>query len=247
MPLGLLRINGEYTCKRITIKSNGGIIMDCRNCTYKSEAFKQLTPEQLLRVNAQQTELAFKHGELLSKQGMLMSHIIFVLNGFVKLYIEEDDEVTALGIAKPGTYIGIQMLYGRTITPFSIEALTDVRVCMIGIEVFREMIIENAGFARGIIEMLNDELTRAYGRIFSLTQKHVNARFVELLLYLKNMVYRCNPFDLTISRKEIADLISTSPETVSRLLGEFKKDGLIEVNGHAIKLTDTRRLKAIRK
>lgn len=221
--------------------------MDCQTCTYKSEAFKQLTCEQMLTVSEQHTELAFKHGELLSKQGMLMSHVIYVLDGFVKLYTEEDDEVTALGIAKPGTYIGIQMIYGRTVTPFSVEAMTDVRVCMIGIDVFREMIIENAGFARGIIEMLNDELTRAYGRIYSLTQKHVNARFVELLLYLKNFVYRCNPFYLTISRKEIADLISTSPETVSRLLGEFKKDDLIEVNGHTIKLTDIRRLKAIRK
>ena len=242
----LLRFSVRYAYKRIRLKTRGPR-MDCRTCTYKSEAFKQLTHEQMLRVSGQHTELAFKHGELLSKQGMLMSHVIYVLDGFVKLYLEGEDEVTTIGIAKPGAYIGIQMLYGRAVTPFSIEALTDARVCMIGIDVFREMIVENSGFARGIIEMLNDELTRSYGRIFSLTKKHVNARFAELLLYLKNMVYRSNPFELTISRKELADLISTSPETVSRLLGEFKKDGLIKVKGHTIKLADTKRLRTIRK
>ncbi len=219
--------------------------MDCLDCKFKSEAFKQLTPAQLLRIDEHRTELSFKQGELLSKQGMLISQIIYVTKGFAKLYLEHDNEITTIALAKPGTFIGIQTLYGQTTSAFSVEALTDVEVCMKDITVFREMVLENPGFARGIIELLNTELTQSYKRTLSLTKKHINARFSEMLFYLSDILYQSNPFDLALSRRDLADLIATTPESISRLIKEFKKQGLIEVKGHSLKIIDRKKLKAV--
>ena len=218
---------------------------NCLDCKVKSKPFQKLTDEQMNKVDEHRTELSFKKGELLSKQGMFMSHIIFIRKGFVKLYLENDDDITILTIAKPGTFIGVQALYGEAVFPFSAEALTDVEVCLKDINVFRDLVLENSEFAKGIIEILNTDLIKSYNRLFSLTTKHINGRFSELLLYMSNVLYESNPFQLTISRKDMADIISTSPESVSRLMSEFKDQGIISGQGHTIEILDDIRLDTI--
>jgi CRP-like cAMP-binding protein len=217
----------------------------CSECKYKSEPFKKLTEEQMHTVDQHRTELKFHKGDLMSKQGMFMSHIIYVRKGFVKLFLENDDEVTIISIAKPGSFIGIQALYGEDVFPFSAEALTDVEVCLKDITVFRDLVLENAAFGKGLIEILNDDLIRSYNRLFSLTTKQINGRFSELLLFMSNTLYQSNPFQLTISRKDMADLISTSPESISRLMSEFKDQGIISGKGHTIEILDDVRLDTI--
>ncbi len=228
-----------------TICANEYIKINCKECKLKSEPFQQLTQEQMHRVDERRSELSFKKGELLNKQGMFMTHIVFLRKGFAKLYLENDDGITILGIAKPGSFIGLQALYGESVFPFSAEALTDTEVCMKDIGVFRELILENTGFARGVIEILNADLIQAYRRMSSLSTKQVNSRFAELLLFMRTVLYQSNPFTLTISKKDIADLISTTPESVSRLISDFKDQGIISSNGKTIEITDFNKLESL--
>jgi len=229
----------------IITKTNEYIKIDCKDCKIKSKPFQQLTNEQMYRVDEARAELTYKKGELLSKQGTLMSHIIYIRKGFVKLFLENEGEVTIISIAKPGTFIGVQALYGESVFPFSAEAMTDTEVCLKDINVFRELVLENSEFSRGIIEILNANLMQSYKRMFSLANKQIDARFSELLLYMRNVLYASNPFKLTISRKEIAGLISTSPESVSRLISDFKDKGIIAGKGQTIEILDASKLEGI--
>lgn len=219
--------------------------MDCKTCKYKSAPFEKLTDEQLFKVDEHRVELTFKKGELLCKQGSFMSHVIYIRKGFAKLYFESDDAKVILGIAQPGTFVGIQSLYGSPVFPFTVEALTDAEVCMKDIGVFRELVLENSEFARGVIEVLNGNLSQAYNRMFSLTTKQLSGRFSELLFYFRNVLYESNPFDLTISRREIAEIVSTTPESVSRMIGELKDQGIIDVKGQTIEIIDLQKLESM--
>ena len=60
-----------------------------------------------------------------------------------------------------------------------------------------------------------------------------------------SVFYESNPFDLTISRREIAELISTSPESVSRLIGKFKSQGIIKGTGQTIEIVDVEGLETM--
>jgi CRP/FNR family transcriptional regulator len=197
------------------------------------------------RVDERRVELSFSKGDLLCKQGALMSHIIYVRKGFVKLYMENEGEITILSIAKPGTFIGIQALYGEAVFPFSAEAMSDTEICLKDIGVFRQLVIENPEFAKGIIEILNANLVQSYKRMFSLSTKQIDVRFSELLLYMSNVMYDSNPFQLTISRKEIAGLVSTSAESVSRLFSDFKARGIIKSEGQTVEILDADKLQNI--
>jgi CRP-like cAMP-binding protein len=66
-----------------------------------------------------------------------------------------------------------------------------------------------------------------------------------LLLFLSNVFYQTNPFGLTISRREIAELISTTPESVSRLISKFKSEGIIAGTGHTIEIKNLEALEAL--
>ena len=101
-----------------------------------------------------------------------MSHIFYLRKGFAKLYLENGEEVITVGIATPGSFIGIQAMYGEPVFPFSAEAMTDVEVCLKDISLFRDLVLENSEFAKGVIEILNKDLIQSYNRMFSLTTKH---------------------------------------------------------------------------
>ena len=219
--------------------------MDCKTCKYKSAPFQQLTDDQLYRVDEHRVELSFKKGELLFKQGVPMTHVIYIRKGFVKIFMENAGELVVIGIAQPGTFVGIQALYGSPVFPFSVEAMTDTEVCMKDIVIFRELVLENSEFARGVIEVLNANLMQSYNRVFTLTTKQISARFSELLYYMRNVLYDSNPFELTVSRKELAELVSTTPESISRMLGEFKEQGILKVKGHKIEILDSDKLESM--
>jgi len=213
----------------------------CIDCKCKSGPFLALSAEQLKRVDRHRTELSYKKGEMLCKQGTFISSMIFVKKGFVKLFLDNNDP-TILSIVKSGSFIGLQSLYGEDIFHYSAEALNDTEVCLTDIHTFRALIIENPNFAKGIIEILNKDLIKSYNRLFSLTQKHINGRFAELLIYMSKDMYNANPFELSISRRDMADMISTSPESVSRLMSEFKEQGIIKAKGHQVEIVDNQRL-----
>lgn len=48
-------------------------------------------------------------------------------------------------------------------------------------------------------------------------------------------------FDLPISRSEIADLIGITAENVIRVVSDLRKDGVIEISGKQIKITDSKK------
>jgi CRP/FNR family transcriptional regulator len=56
------------------------------------------------------------------------------------------------------------------------------------------------------------------------------------------MIYLNDRFELPVSRKEIAELIGMTTENVIRILSEFRKEGIIRINGKEIEIADKTKL-----
>ena len=84
-----------------------------------------------------------------------------------------------------------------------------------------------------------------FDQILSLTQKQMHGRIADVLFYLSDKIYCNNPFDMTISRQDLADLSAMSKESAIRILKEFKEEGILTTEGNSINILKPELLKQI--
>lgn len=74
---------------------------------------------------------------------------------------------------------------------------------------------------------MNENMIQIYGRFFCLSNKQLHGRIADILLCLKDRVYKKDIFEFAFSRSELAELTNMSTESVIRVMKNFKDDGLI--------------------
>ena len=99
-----------------------------------------------------------------------------------------------------------------------------------------------------IIATLSKLLEESDNKVTSLAQKTVRERLAETLLTL-NEVFKSEIIDsesvITLSRRDLANLVGTATETVIRLLSELKADKIISIKGRKITIQKVRELTKI--
>ena len=96
-----------------------------------------------------------------------------------------------------------------------------------------------------MMKMLSDELHKTEIKLTHLAQKPIRERLAETLLFIKETYgYEEDGITLNVrlSREEIANLLGTATESAIRLLSEFKKDGMVELDGKKIKILSQKEL-----
>jgi CRP/FNR family transcriptional regulator len=202
-----------------------------------------LEESQLELIDDHRTEVIYKKGQNLCKQGSFISNMKFLRDGYVKVYIEKDERSSLLGIEGAGHFLGLPfVLLDEGVYNYNAVALTDCKVCMVDVNTFRELIFSNCKFGSEMLKAINRELLRSYSRTFSLANKNITGRFAEFLLYLQDHVYRSTEFELNISRKDMAEYISTTQESISRLIKQLREDSVIHLENTNLKILDERKL-----
>ncbi len=80
---------------------------------------------------------------------------------------------------------------------------------------------------------------------FEISQRQIKGRIAYFLLFLSDRIYHKREFRMPITRREIGELISMTTENTIRTLSEFRKDGIISMNGKVLKILDYKRLEGI--
>ena len=111
------------------------------------------------------------------------------------------------------------------------------------------LIIQDARFALKVMELACKEIGKATDTITKLAQKPVRERLAEVLLILKQTFGEKadGTIDVTLTREEIASLVGTATESCIRILSEFKRDGLIQLDGKKIQILNAKQLMITKK
>lgn len=207
-----------------------------------TSCFELLTPDQKELVRLNRIQIRYKKGEIIAKQGSLASHIIFLDEGLVKVFLEGRPKDLILKIVPSNHLIGLPSIYdGNNQFIYSVATYTDSLVSQIDINIFKELLSSNPQFALKIINILNEDTALIYGRFFCLTMK----QSADILLCLSKRVYKSSEFKLAISRNDLADLTGLASESVIRILKDFKDEGLIATDGKKFKILDFEKLEKI--
>ncbi len=197
-------------------------------------------------MKANKLELHYKKGETVCKQGAFASNIIFIYQGFVKTYLEtSDDKNNIISVLPEGELIGLPSLFSGRVYPYSASALEDCIVCAIEIRFFENFVRTNGVFASQIIKCLNNSTIQNYDRYIFNTQRPLKGRLADILVHLSSDIYKSKEFKLSLTRNDLAEWTQMAPESVTRILSNFKKEGFINVDGKNIRINDLDRLRII--
>jgi CRP/FNR family transcriptional regulator len=200
----------------------------------------------LEEIEAAKVCTTYKKGEYVFHEGTYPFGIYCVNTGKIKLSHSGDDgREQIVRLAKPGDIIGYKALLSAERYTASAIALDDSSVCFIPKDLFISVLQKDANLSFEMMRIIASELRKAETKITHLAQKPVRERLAETLLFIKE-TYGVEGDGLTLnvrlSREEIANLVGTATESAIRLLSEFKKDGLIELQGKKIRLLNQEEL-----
>lgn len=203
---------------------------ECRLCSFKSPAAELLSDDELKALESSCAQINFKKGEIIFREGTLATNIAYLKSGLVKVHMKGPVGDKILRLTKAPAYLGLPTTFGDKVNHYSATALTDVHICFISLDTFRDFIFKNGSFAYEIIlDLCRNELSD-YQRFTNMSQKQLPGRLAEILLCMSHEVFKSTTYELPLTISELADFISSSRESVSRQLSEFSKEGIINLN-----------------
>ncbi|MDH5367676.1 MAG: Crp/Fnr family transcriptional regulator, partial [Cyclobacteriaceae bacterium] len=220
------------------------IDVKCKNCKTKGKSLLCiLTDDQLDDLDRGKTCIVYKKGQTLFYEGTRPMGLYCIKSGKVKIFkMGSQGKEQILRLANPGEFLGYRSLLGEEIYAASGEVLEDAAICFIPKDSFFKSLLNNKEFYQNIVKSLAHELGVVEEKLADLSQKSVRERLAGNLLMLKE-TYGLEGedsilIDLSISREDLANIVGTATETVIRLLSEFKRDGLISLEGKKIRVMD---------
>ena len=217
-------------------------------CDIHAPCFQMLTSKELELIRASKTQVLFRKGDSLTKQGTFASYILFVINGICKQYIEGyGSKSFNMRIVQPGEFVGLSAVFTKNIFNYSTVALTDCYAFLIEKDVIAKVIQKNGLFGLNIIKRYCEQNSNLFSTLQNVLYKQMNGRISETLLYLDSIRESHPDIFLLLSRKDIADFAAISTESAVKLLKSFEKDGLIELQDKDVIIRDKKALEDISK
>jgi CRP-like cAMP-binding protein len=217
-------------------------------CDIQAPCFQLLTKDEIELVRTSKTQVLFRKGDNLTKQGAFASYVLFVMTGLAKQYLEgESTSNYNLRIIRPGEFIGLSAVFSKNTFNYSSIALTDCHVFLVEKDTIAKVAQQNGMFAYSIIKRYCEQNSTLFSTIQNLNYKQMNGRLADTLLYLNSMKSENADIFQLLSRKDIAEFTGISTESAVKLLKAFEKDGLIHLNDKDITLIDLATLDEISK
>lgn len=215
-------------------------------CDIQAPCFRGLLPEELDLVRESKTQVLFRKGENLTKQGAFASTVLFIVSGLVRQFIEGDSTRDFnLRILQPGEFVGLSSVFSNQPYNYSSIALTDCQAFLVDKQALSGIVKQNGMFGFNIISRYCQQNANLYQTMHSILFKQMNGRMASVLLYIDSLK-EANPgiFQL-LSRKDIAEFAGIATESAVKLLKGFEKDGLIVLREKDVTLLDPQRLQDI--
>lgn len=184
----------------------------------------------------------FRARDLIFAPGDPDGQLYFLLEGTVRLYkiYGEYKEATVALLKDRGVFGELGLDEGSRQRCFA-EAITDTRVGVVRKSVLVESIKRHPTFAMKLFFSFSDRIRQSDEAIESLLSREVSARLAKLLLNLGERFGEATGsgtvLKVRLTHQDLANMIVSTREAVSKVMSEFQREGLIEVRNRRIYLT----------
>ncbi len=212
----------------------------------RTSLFGGLPESQLERVAEIAVTRDFKKGETIFLEGDEGNGFYVVAEGLIKVFkVSADGKEQVLHFFGPGEPVGEVPVFSGEQFPANAEAIAKSRLLFFPRTAFVDLVTNNPSMALNMLAVLSMRLRQFTVQIENLSLKEVPARLAAYLIYLAEEQGRDDLVTLPISKGQLASLLGTIPETLSRIFGKMSGQNLIEVKERRISLLDRKRLEEL--
>src|SRR5690554_3861196 len=202
--------------------------------------------DDLRELVKQHEELTFKAGESIYEEGKQNNYLYLVDRGVVKTHrMDENGKDLITSIHKEGDFFGSLSLSKAQAYDEYATAMEETRVFAINKDEFREILSQNSNLSLDLIEVLGQNLSGIKSQLLEMAYGSVRRKTAQTILLFSQRIRRFPTQSIRISRSDLASVAGMASETLIRTLSDFKKEGLIEIEGRNIKIVNLEALKRI--
>ncbi|MBW2466695.1 MAG: Crp/Fnr family transcriptional regulator [Deltaproteobacteria bacterium] len=213
--------------------------MEVRQHLSQLDLFKGLTAEQLEAITGTVTEKDYRKGELIFAEGDEGVGFYLVIRGRVKVYkLSAEGKEQIMHIFGPRMPFAEVPVFAGSRYPANAEAMESSRLFFFPKKSFITLIQENPLLAMNMLASLSQRLKQFSNLIETLSLKEVPGRLASYLLYLSDKNGSIDEFKLDIAKSQLASLLGTIPETLSRIFAKMGAREIVSIKGPEITILD---------
>jgi CRP/FNR family transcriptional regulator len=188
----------------------------------------------------------FQRGGLIFSEGDAGTGFYVIIDGRVKIFkLSFDGKEQILHILGPGEPFAEVAVFTGSTYPANAVALEKSRLFFFPRKAFAELIATQPALAMNMLATLSLRLKQFAHMIEALSLKEVPGRLAAYILVDSKQNSTEQSIKLTVSKTQLASLLGTIPETLSRILTKMNKQGLIDIEGSTITILDRQGLTAL--
>jgi CRP/FNR family transcriptional regulator, cyclic AMP receptor protein len=213
---------------------------NCLNCKLRGRGFFcQMAGDELRELAAISYSTVYPENSVLFVEGQMPRGVYILCRGKVKLsMVSSEGKTLILHISEPGEILGLSSCLLAQPYQATVESLSPCQLNFIRREDFLQYVRTHPEAMFRVAEFLSREYQAACNEIGSLGLANSAAeKMARLLLDWKETHANGNgatTLKLTLTHEEMAQMIGSSRETVTRMLARFRAKNYIEVHGSTL-------------
>ncbi|WP_456378352.1 response regulator [Lutibacter sp.] len=187
-----------------------------------------------------------KKGEVIYKEGEYSNNIYLVYKGKIKSFkIDEFGKELILNIHKGDDFLGLSAIIDNSHYYESIMAMEDVEIIHVPKNILHQVLENNHKLSLEIFQLINENLTEVKEQLLQMAYGSMRRKTAKTILKFANLMNHKPTDSINISRRDLAGVAGIATESLIRTLTDFKKKGILEIEGRNIKILDLKRLEGI--
>lgn len=220
---------------------------DCSHCSIRHLMLFSGLPSTAFDEHLAPVEhFIFPATSTLFTEGRNESAIYSIRRGIVKLLsLTSDGNQRIVRLLGPGMAIGLELLKPGSHYQHTAVAVTELDTCRIPVATIDQLEAQFPVICTQIRERLQDQLNRADDWIVELGTGTARKRIAHLMLMMMEFANEPGGEIPQLSGADIAAIIGASPETVSRIIADMKRNSILEKTGNGLYRGNTPALESI--
>lgn len=175
------------------------------------------------------TEFTYRRGVEIFGEGEAAEYVYQIQTGAVRSYKLLSDgrrQIGAFHLA--GDIFGLE---NGPVHRFTAEALEETTACLIRRQILEDMVSNDVFVASNLLDMTSSSLEHAENHLLLLGRKSALERVAAFMVEMDKRLTATGVMTLPMSRRDIADYLGLTLETVSRAISRLTHEGVLEFSG----------------